>query len=194
MGRRCALFVIMIVFFHLLCSVMNIAFAEDESSELPKLIRLHVLANGESLEDQRVKLVVRDELLAVLNPLLATAASMEEAEEIIKANLVLLSQTAEQALVQAKVDYQARLQLGLFNFPDKYYGTYSLPAGRYMALNVTLGTGAGRNWWCVIFPAMCYTAEVCQQTEADEPQVYHLRSKVVEMISKVVAWCIRLKS
>ncbi len=194
MRRRYAHFVLTTVLCFLLCSVTNVTFAQDELSDLPKLIRLHVLANSESLEDQRVKLAVRDELLAVLNPLLVTAASMAEAEEIIKANLVLLSQTVEQALVQAEVDYEARLQLGLFNFPDKYYGTYSLPAGRYMALNVTLGTGAGRNWWCVVFPAMCYTAEVCQQIEVDEPQVYYLRSKAVELISKVVAWCIRLKS
>lgn len=187
---------LMIVFCYLICSVTGAAFAQDEPNHLPQLIRLHVLASSESLEDQRIKLAVRDELLAVLNPLLVTAASMAEAEEIIKANLGLLSQTTEQALVQLGADYEARLQFGLFNFPDKHYSTYTLPAGRYTALNVTLGSGEGRNWWCVVFPAMCYTAEVCQQTDAvvDEPQVYHLRSKVVEFLGKVVAWCARLRS
>ncbi|NLY53855.1 MAG: stage II sporulation protein R [Firmicutes bacterium] len=165
--------------------------AKAEPIQASELIRLHVLANSESLQDQRIKLAVRDELLSVLQPLLATAASLAEAEQLIKANLNQLKQAAATVVAQLGADYEADFQLGLFNFPDKYYGKYTLPAGRYTALNVTLGTGEGRNWWCVIFPAMCFTAGVCQQVEVAEDQVYHLRSKLVEWVGKFLTWCLR---
>lgn len=190
MSKRVAKFGLLIMVLHLLFSTMWIFPVRAESPQLPQLIRLHVLANSESLEDQRIKLTVRDELLAVLNPMLSAVTSMAEAEALVKANLGLLSQTVEDALVSAEAEYASRLQFGLFNFPAKYYGLLTLPAGRYTAINVTLGEGAGRNWWCVVFPAMCYTAGICEQVaEPEEQQAYHLRSKIVEWLERFLAWC-----
>ncbi len=161
-----------------------------QSPQVPQLIRLHILANSESLVDQRVKLTVRDELLAVLNSLLIRVGSMAEAEELIRANLSLLTQTVNEALKNAGVDYDAHLQFGLFNFPAKYYGVRTLPAGRYTALNVTLGAGEGRNWWCIVFPAMCFTAGVCEEVkEPEERPALELRCKLVEWIASFLAWC-----
>ncbi|MGI6357612.1 MAG: stage II sporulation protein R [Bacillota bacterium] len=142
----------------------------------PPLIRLHVSANGESLREQQVKMQVRDDLLAYLNPLLAGVADPEEAVSRLRAHLGQLSQIARQTLEDQGEDYQASLQLGEFNFPAKHYGTFTLPAGRYQALNVTLGTGEGRNWWCVVFPPMCLTSGVCQPLGQTEPQTLVLRS------------------
>lgn len=180
---------------HLLCSVIWVAPARAETTQVPQLIRLHVMANSESLADQRMKLTVRDELLAVMNSLLATVGSMAEAEEVIKANLGMLAETVEAALEQADVDYTAQLQFGLFSFPAKYYGMTTLPAGRYTSLNVTLGEGAGRNWWCIVFPAMCFTAGVCEQVaEPETAQTLQLRSKIVELVGRFFAWCGSLNS
>lgn len=158
---------------------------------LPALVRLHVLANSESLADQRLKLSVRDELLAKINTLLSAAASLAEAEYIIKENIVLLESICHEVLAEAGVDYRARLQLGVFAFPDKYYRSLHLPAGRYRALNVTLGTGSGRNWWCVVFPSLCFTAEVCSVDGElqEEPKV---RSKLLEWMDNLRAWWQRL--
>lgn len=195
MSKRVAKLGLIIMFSHFFLTVIWAVPAQAESTKLPQLIRLHVLANSETLEDQRIKLTVRDELLAVVNPLLSSVSSMAEAEAIIKANLGLLSQTVAEALVQADATYESQLQFGLFNFPAKYYGLLTLPAGRYMALNVTLGEGVGRNWWCVVFPTMCFTAGVCEQAaESEEQQAYHLRSKIVEWVERLLSWCSRLKS
>lgn len=195
MSKRVAGLGLAIMALHLLICMAWAIPARAESPQLPELIRLHVLANSESLEDQRIKLAVRDELLAVLNPMLSNVARMAEAEALIKANLGVLSQTVEATLAQAGADYAAQLQFGLFNFPAKYYGLMTLPAGRYTALNVTLGAGAGRNWWCIVFPAMCYTAGVCEQVaEPEEQQAYHLRSKLVEWVERFLAWCGGVKS
>lgn len=195
MRKSVAKLCLVIMALSLVSSAAWITPASAETTQVPQLIRLHVIANSESLADQRIKLAVRDELLVVMNFLLATVSSMAEAEAIIKANLVLLSQTVEQALAQADVAYAAQLQYGLFNFPAKYYGVTTLPAGRYTSLNVTLGAGSGRNWWCIVFPAMCFTAGVCEQkAEPDEQQTYQLRSKIVELVERFFAWCGSLNS
>ncbi len=145
----------------------------------PPLIRLHVAANGESLREQQVKMQVRDELLAYLNPLLAGITDPESAIGTLKVHLGQLSEVANQSLQDQGEDYRASLQLGEFNFPPKHYGTFTLPAGRYQALNVTLGSGEGRNWWCVVFPPMCLTSGVCQPLlEQAVPKTLVLRSFV----------------
>lgn len=183
----------------MLCSVLNCTMSTQaavckEQGIEAQLIRLHVLANSETLADQRVKLAVRDQLLTEITLLLQTAGSVLEAEKIIKENLHSLTISSEAVLQTAGMAYGARIQFGKFNFPDKYYGQYTLPAGRYTALNVTLGEGAGRNWWCIVFPAMCYTAGVCQAASEQTPenQVYHVRSKVVEWVGHLFAWCKQL--
>lgn len=158
------------------------------SSQEPQFIRLHVLANSDSLEDQRVKAMLRDELLAHLAPILQETVVLAEAEALIKANMARLTQVANAYLQQLQMPYSASIQYGSFNFPAKYYGTYSLPAGRYRALNVTLGAGDGRNWWCVLFPNMCFTAQVCQQTDAPS-QTYLVRSKLLEWLQQFLSWC-----
>ncbi|NLW16981.1 MAG: stage II sporulation protein R [Firmicutes bacterium] len=190
MSRRLAIFSLFIMLVSLCFSISQVAAAESQPSPLPELIRIHILANSESLADQRIKLAVRDELLAVLNPLLATAKSMAEAEEVIRANWAILTETVAEALEQAGATYRAHLQFGQFNFPAKYYGVKTLPAGRYTALNVTLGEGGGRNWWCIVFPAMCFTAGVCEQVaEPDELASVQLRCKLVEWLEGFLTWC-----
>ena len=108
------------------------------------LVRLHVIANSDSDADQAAKLAMRDRVLALLTPLLADCQSSEEA-----VNIILAHQEDIESLGDVSV------QLGTEYYPTRDYGSFSLPAGRYVSLRVTMGQGAGHNWWCVVFPPIC---------------------------------------
>ena len=115
-----------------------------------KLIRLHVLAESDSEEDQAKKLCARDAVLALLAPELEGVKSREEAETVIRRLTPAISLAAEKA-----AGTQAAVQLSREYYPTRRYGTFSLPAGQYFSLRVTLGQGLGHNWWCVVYPPLC---------------------------------------
>lgn len=120
------------------------------------LIRLHILANSDAPADQQVKLQVRDDLLREGERLFRTVQGSREAEEIVQRNLNFFRQVAERRLQAEGFAYQARVEYGIFPFPERTYGRLTLPAGQYTALRVVLGRGAGHNWWCVLFPPLCF--------------------------------------
>ncbi len=120
------------------------------------LIRLHVLANSDTQEDQDLKRLVRDELVAYLQPLLATSGSLTQSQALIQQHLAQLEETARQALLAAGSVDPVRAELGYFQFPTRAYGDTVLPAGRYQALRIVIGKGEGENWWCVLFPPLCF--------------------------------------
>lgn len=127
--------------------------------ELPRdVVRLHVVANSDSQEDQAVKLEVRDAVLKEAARWYGDAATMEEASSQLCAHLQTLTQTARETLAQEGMDYSATAQMTEMYFPTRDYGEFRLPAGRYRTLRVTLGTGEGKNWWCVVFPSLCLPA------------------------------------
>ena len=132
--------------------------ARDNLSE--KVVRLHVLANSDAPADQSLKLRVRDRVLQETAPLLAEAGSREEAETALRARLPQLADAARDALSEYGAAYPVTLELREAYFPTRYYDTFALPAGRYTALRVVIGDGAGRNWWCVVFPPLCGAAAV----------------------------------
>ena len=115
-----------------------------------KLIRLHVLAESDSEEDQAKKLCARDAVLALLAPELEGVKSREEAETVIRRLTPAIRLAAEKA-----AGTQAAVQLSREYYPTRRYGTFSLPAGQYFSLRVTLGQGLGHNWWCVVYPPLC---------------------------------------
>lgn len=115
-----------------------------------KLIRLHVLAESDSEEDQAKKLCARDAVLALLTPELEGVKSREEAETVIRRLTPAIRLAAEKA-----AGTQAAVQLSREYYPTRRYGTFSLPAGQYFSLRVTLGQGLGHNWWCVVYPPLC---------------------------------------
>lgn len=121
-----------------------------------KLIRLHVIANSDSPEDQRVKLLVRDEVIKFLQPRLQNVHSTAEAKREISREALSLQAAANRCLRGERAQYQAAVELGRFDFPAKAYGKLVLPEGNYEALRVVLGEGKGRNWWCVLFPPLCF--------------------------------------
>lgn len=160
-----------------------------------KVIRLHVIANSDSPEDQALKLRVRDRVLARAQEILEQSADMEQAEQALTAALPELTREARETLAAEGCAQPVQARLEPAEFPTKDYDGFSLPAGKYLALRVIIGQGAGQNWWCVVFPPLCTAAasdvpavaldagltdqEVALITEADEG--YILKFKSVEL-------------
>ena len=160
-----------------------------------KVIRLHVIANSDSPEDQALKLRVRDRVLARAQEILEQSADMEQAEQALTAALPELTREARETLAAEGCAQPVQARLEPAEFPTKDYDGFSLPAGKYLALRVIIGQGAGQNWWCVVFPPLCTAAasdvpavaldagltdqEVALITETDEG--YILKFKSVEL-------------
>ena len=137
-------------------SVGSVAAQQRELSN--KLIRLHVIANSDSDADQALKLKVRDAVTGELEAMLKSSGSRDEAEETLNANLQLISGLCEDTIRREGYDYCVSVTLGVENYPTRVYDTLSLPAGEYLSLKITIGSGEGKNWWCVVVPPVCYTA------------------------------------
>ena len=120
------------------------------------IVRLHVLANSDSKEDQALKRAVRDAVIDYLKPAMLTSANRSEAEEILRRQLPSIQDIAQQVVRSNGFDYPVRVELGQHPFPVKTYGSLALPAGNYQALRVLIGEAEGQNWWCVLFPPLCF--------------------------------------
>ncbi|MCC8182471.1 MAG: stage II sporulation protein R [Clostridiales bacterium] len=129
--------------------------AGEQRARAGKVLRLHVLANSDSEEDQTLKLQVRDAVLACAQPLLAGASSQQEAEAALSGALEELEQVGTQAVRSAGYAYPVTATLETDWFPTRTYADFSLPAGYYLTLRVEIGRGAGHNWWCVVYPPLC---------------------------------------
>lgn len=123
-----------------------------------RVVRLHVLANSDSEEDQALKLLVRDAVLAQAEAILRQSSSRAEAEKRLAEQLPALEQTARETIAANGYDYDVSAQLTDMAFPTREYESFTLPAGNYLALRIVIGQGAGRNWWCVVFPPLCTAA------------------------------------
>ena len=122
------------------------------------LIRMHVVANSDDAQDQEVKLKVRDAITEYLSAAMEKLPDMESAKAFIKDKLQTLQNLANDVLIAAGVTDRAVISLTREAFPTRQYDTFSLPAGVYESLRVTIGEGKGQNWWCVVFPSLCISA------------------------------------
>lgn len=121
-----------------------------------KLIRLHVIANSDTKEDQNIKLDIRDKIIEEMTPKFKESQSISETREILSENMDLIQQIAKEELHKIGKEYDVNVYFGDYDFPTKTYGGFTLPAGNYTALRVVLGEGKGENWWCVMFPPLCF--------------------------------------
>ena len=154
-----------------------------------KVLRLHVLANSDSEEDQQLKLKVRDAILAESEELFSASQNKAEAMENVSKRSEQLKAIAEETLQQNGCTYPVEIQLAEVYFNTRTYGDITMPAGYYDALQVKIGAGAGQNWWCVLFPALCVPSSASAQMEdvlTDEEMAvlqegYSVRFKIVEL-------------
>ncbi len=123
-----------------------------------QLIRLHVVANSDSERDQAIKLQVRDAVIGSLSDAMADVADIDQARAYIRENLPKIEKAANDTLKALGCDETAVASLKEEVFDTRYYDTFTLPAGIYEALRITIGEGEGKNWWCVVFPTLCAPA------------------------------------
>lgn len=120
------------------------------------IFRLHVIANSDTDEDQNLKYIVRDNLLSYMNEICKSANSKETAIKIANEHIEEFKQIALDTIYENGFDYDVNVEIGNFSFPTKTYGDISLPSGYYDALRVKIGEASGQNWWCVMFPPLCF--------------------------------------
>lgn len=167
-----------------------------------KMIRLHVIANSDSEEDQEIKLRVRDAVLEMVNIITKGTENVQQAAETIRKNLPRIKAAAESALRKAEDNSKVTVTLTKEAYHTRYYDTFTLPAGEYLSLRVQIGNAKGHNWWCVVFPSLCEAAtaeEFYQSAEAgafSEEEVdeitsgeskYILKFKALELLQKLLS-------
>lgn len=132
------------------------------------LIRFHVIANSDNEDDQKLKLKVRDAVLDYLYPSLNKSKSLAETREIIREKMDNVKAIAEDILKKNNYQYDVNVMLSRENFPEKAYGNIVLPQGNYEAFRIIIGNGQGHNWWCVMFPPLCFVDETKAAVEYDK--------------------------
>jgi stage II sporulation protein R len=126
-----------------------------------------VIANSDSEEDQNIKYEVRDAVGSYMKELLDGAVNEAECEEIVTLNVAEIKEHAEDTVINAGADYGVTVELADVDFPEKNYGDYVFPEGNYRALRIVLGEGNGQNWWCVMYPNMCFSGSVYETVTED---------------------------
>ena len=134
------------------------------------LIRFHVIANSDSEEDQNLKIKVKNKVIDYLYPYLNDSQSLDESRKIIKDRMQEVKKLAEQVIKDNNYKYSIEVELSRENFPDKSYGNITLPQGNYEAFRIIIGDGQGRNWWCVMFPPLCFVDESKAEVEYDKTE------------------------
>lgn len=120
------------------------------------VFRLHVIANSNSSEDQNLKYIVRDELIKYMNEISKDCNTKQEVIDLAQNNISNFEDIARQTIKENGFDYNVTVEIGNFDFPTKSYGDITLPAGNYDSLRVKIGNAEGQNWWCVMFPPLCF--------------------------------------
>ena len=131
-----------------------------------EIIRLHIVADTNKPEDQEIKLLVRDEILTMVEDIKDGASSKSEVLDRLEEQLPRLHDAANAVISKTGKHYQATVTLLKEEFPTRYYDTFALPAGIYDSLRITIGSGEGKNWWCVIFPDLCSAAASTEVMDA----------------------------
>jgi stage II sporulation protein R len=176
------------------------ALSKEQEDLSNKLIRLHVVANSDTDEDQALKLKVRDKILENLEGLLKDVTERDAAVKLINDNMATIIADAKAVVTAEGYAYEVAAKIAVEDFPTRNYDTFSLPAGKYTSLRVILGEGNGHNWWCVVFPPLCVTAatdakealktlsdEEVKLITSDDPK-YVIKFKSIELFEKFKEW------
>lgn len=185
------------VLFGIICAVvLSFARFEARCDELREnVLRLHIIANSDSDEDQNLKLAVRDEILKSSTDIFKNCTDISSACDIAETQLDFIADTANAVISQNGFDYTASVLVDDAYFETREYEDFTLPAGTYKSLIVNLGEGKGKNWWCVVFPCVCVpTADGAELSDsvsegaaetAENPQKYVMKFKTVEIYEQI---------
>lgn len=178
----------------ILCSFVNFSGKCEGISD--KVLRLHIIANSDSFEDQSLKLKVRDRILKDFGVEASKVNNMDDAEILVQENLERIKFSAQDEILRNGFNYDVNVELINMHFNTRVYTDVTLPAGNYDALRVTIGEAKGKNWWCVMFPPMCLPAaerkrEISEVLDESESKIvtnfgdYQIEFKIVEIFSQV---------
>ena len=170
------------------------------------LIRLHIVANSDSESDQSLKLQIRDAVTQLLQQTMQQMPSAEEAKAYLSAHLSELEEYVNQLIRELGYSDTAKITLGKEAFDTRRYDTFTLPAGQYTALRITIGEGEGKNWWCVVFPTLCLPATSedfadtavgagfsGDLTESLQTDSFHVRFFLLDCIGRIENFFLSLK-
>lgn len=173
---------------------------ETECKEISnEVFRLHILANSDAESDQELKLKVRDKVLEYTESLFENSHSKEETENAVSDNLQEICNVALKEVRNNGYDYGVTAEITNMYFTTRYYDSYTLPSGMYDALRITIGSGEGHNWWCVMYPSVCISSEENQDKAAKEAlnenqydivknEQYEYKFKIVEIFEKICSY------
>lgn len=151
-------FILLLCVFVLCMAICNVLPIHGEEKIYDSVVRLHVLANSDSDEDQALKLKVRDAILGYTSPKVIDSTSREEAISILENELDKIEEIAAKVIEEEGYDYSVEVTLTLEDYPTRNYESMSFPSGEYVSLRVLIGEAEGQNWWCVLFPPLCLSA------------------------------------
>ncbi|MBD1372115.1 stage II sporulation protein R [Hazenella sp. IB182357] len=171
---------------------------QNEEQSIPEqAVRLRILANSDSVQDQMVKRKIRDEVIKEIKSWTVKPKTIDEARAMISERLPLFEKIANETIANQGYTYQAKVDFGEVPFPTKLYGDQIYPAGNYEALRITVGAGNGDNWWCVLFPPLCFvdmeTGDAVQEESvsgslsasiSSDPQMYAAAQKQLKQARK----------
>lgn len=150
-------FFIVLILFSFFVFISAISYVDAVSTDIAdSVFRLHVIANSDSDEDQELKYKVRDAVLEYMNEISKNCSSKDEVISLAYQYQNEFREIAEKVIKENGYDYEVNIKIGNFEFPTKSYGDISLPAGYYDALRIEIGEAKGQNWWCVMFPPLCF--------------------------------------
>lgn len=188
----------------IICGIISYSRSVTDSLS-QEVIRFHVVANSDLIDDQLLKQKVRDEVIEFIEPLIKECESVDDTRYILKGSLPIIKQISEEVIRDWGRDYEVYVALDKANFPSKSYGDIVLPAGEYEACRIIIGEGKGENWWCVMYPPLCYLdvatgvvpleGKEQLETELNEEQYqfitrqnedkYEIKFKLVETINSI---------
>lgn len=181
--QKCVLSLILVI---VMAVVLFYTYEDTPQNQYSGIIRLHVIANSDSEEDQELKLKVRDEIIKKTKSL-QESQSIEDSREYLQTHLNDMEETANKVIEENGKSYKAEANLGIRWIPEKTYGDMYFPAGNYEALNLTLGRGEGQNWWCVLFPPLCLIEEdeeAIKEMGISEEQKIEIKWKLMDVLKE----------
>lgn len=184
--KKCVILLALVI---LMGFVLFYTYIGDTKNDHEGIIRLHVIANSDTIGDQALKLKVRDAIIAYMEDQ-DDLTTTDETRDYLKNDIDRLETIANGVIASEGYDYTAKADLGVRYIPEKTYGDITFPAGNYEALNITIGEGLGQNWWCVLFPPLCLLDEGTEDMEfaseeeraLAERQRLELRWKLIEIL------------
>lgn len=183
--------------FGLICAIMlslsHFSAACDDLRQ--NVLRLHIIANSDSNADQALKLMIRDEILKKTDGIFDSADNLQAAQNTVSDNLLVFEEIANEVIKRNGFGYKATASFSTSEFETRYYDDFTLPAGEYQSLIITLGEGNGKNWWCVVYPTVCIPAaskgKLEDSVKDESAQIarggkrFVMRFKTVEVYEKI---------